>query len=123
MHCHNLFPNYFFWKFEAPNFEEFINILEQEELEQNNFESEWQQLCDVSKNLLSKEKYVSLLQPSLQHLGNYIGKSFKVDIDDPWVNLYQYGGFQEVHDHAGVDLTCVFFLNQGENFGNESMCC
>mgnify|MGYP005622815763 FL=1 len=36
---------------------------------------------------------------------------------DPWLNLYKRGYYQEIHDHAGLDISSVFFANDGIDFG------
>ena len=36
---------------------------------------------------------------------------------DPWLNLQKKGYYQEIHDHAGLDISSVFFANDGIDFG------
>jgi len=112
-----LFPNHFYWHFKAPNADELIATLEKETIKIDNSQFEWSDLCDVDKIPLSWDNYFDLLSPSLQYISQNIGKDFQANIaSPPWINLYKTGCFQESHDHHGVDLVCVFFINSGENF-------
>tara|TARA_Y100000592_G_C5299432_1_gene234755 strand:- start:38 stop:598 length:561 start_codon:yes stop_codon:yes gene_type:complete len=111
-----LFPNHFYWHFKAPNAEELISALNKETADIDNSQFDWSDLCDVDKIPLSWDDYIDLITPSLNHISGNLSKTFQTNICNPWINLYKPGQFQEMHDHPGYDLVCVFFVNSGENF-------
>ena len=62
------------------------------------------------------KEYAPYLTPSI----NIVKQNFKEEmsfiLSHPWLNFYNRGFFQEVHDHGGNDLSCVFYLNDGPDF-------
>ena len=111
-----IFPHNFYTQFVAPNSEQLFSKLNGENKIDNDFFA-WGNKCDVDRIPLKSEDYISLLQPSIDKFSDGVGKSFNFIMSDPWLNLYKQGGFQEVHDHCdGSDISCVFFLNGGNNF-------
>ena len=64
------------------------------------------------------KEYAPYLTPSI----NIVKQNFKEEmsfiLSNPWLNFYNRGFFQEVHDHGGNDLSCVFYLNDGQIFLN-----
>lgn len=111
-----LFPNYFYFKYKAPNFEEFISELESETANINNADFSWGELCEVDKIALNPNKYLNYLIPSLQLLCNELDGNIEFDIKSSWMNLYKKGYYQEMHMHVPDDLVCVFFMNSGNDF-------
>ena len=80
-------------------------------------EFDWSEDCDVKTISCSWQETIDLLKPSLCEFSKSIGKRFKYDVHDPWINCYKKNGFQEIHDHIKCDLSCVFFPEMQENFG------
>lgn len=39
----------------------------------------------------------------------------RVVVGDSWLNKYEYGHFQEIHNHAAYSLSCIFYLDVPEN--------
>jgi hypothetical protein len=112
---HRLFQNNFFIQFQAPNFQDLLNKLEKESYI-NNDAFIWGHACSVDKISLSWKDYVDLLTPSLEIFFEQLETNFPLEIFDPWMSVYSQGDYQEVHDHWDNDISCVLFLNQGENF-------
>lgn len=110
-----LFPNYFYFKYKAPNFDEFINELELE-TNINNDDFSWGKECKVDKILLNSKKHLNYLIPSLQLLCNDLEGQIELDIVSSWMNFYKKGYHQEIHMHRPNDLVCVFFMNSGDDF-------
>ena len=108
---------YFYFKYRAPNAGNFIEVLESHSEEQiDNSKFRWGEQCIVDTIPLKQGDYHDLLQPSLKLLGNEINSNFRYLMQDPWLNCYKRGSFQEIHDHAGNDLSCVFFVNSCAGF-------
>jgi hypothetical protein len=56
------------------------------------------------------------LKPSIELFANDLEATIKYTMYNPWMNLYKRGDHQEVHEHSGNDISCVFFANSGEGF-------
>lgn len=111
-----LFPNYFYFKYKAPNYKEFINELENENSIPDNSSFGWGNLCEVDKISLNEKKYINYIVPSLELLCNDLKSNLEFDIKSSWMNLYKKGYYQELHMHVPDELVCVFFMNSGEDF-------
>jgi len=107
--------NCFFVQFKVPNCEELKKFVLNKEETYTEFT--WAEDCDVKTISCSWQETIDLLKPSLYEFCKSIGKGFKYDIHDPWINCYKKNGFQETHDHVKCDLSCVFFPEIQENFG------
>jgi len=117
MLMNNVFPNDFYYKYHAPNADQFINNLNKyTEKDIDNYPFQWGEECSVDRVPLKWEDYIDLLTPSIDLLSDEIGSSFKYTIQNPWLNFYNRGSYQETHDHSNHDIACVFFVNNGENF-------
>ncbi len=114
-----LFKNYFYYKYQAPNAQELIDSLSSYTEESiNNDKFKWGNACIIDRVPLKREDYYNLLRPSLELLMQDFGSKFNYDMYDPWLNFYRKGSFQDIHDHSQNDLACVFFLNDGDGFSN-----
>ena len=112
----SMFPNYFFFQFQAPNAEELIEVLEKKEHVVDKNEN-WGMHHNSSKTYLEHDHYYPYLSPSLQILTDQLQlKKVDYQMTDLWLNEYQRGDNQELHDHCYDVLVCVFFLNTGEDF-------
>ena len=112
-----VFSPSFYFKYRAPNAENLIKAFEvYTEQHVDNSEFKWGQQCTIDRIPLKREKYLDMMHPSLKLLGEEINFSFKYLMHNPWLNYYKRGSFQEVHDHVGNDMSCVFFVNSGEEF-------
>ena len=109
-----LFPANFYTKFQAPNKKEFIDALNADSGEDCNYN--WSALCDVKTSRLKATNYLDYLVPSFDILSERLHYNGGYHFDDPWLNSYSRGSFQEVHDHFPWDLACVFFLNDEQGF-------
>ena len=113
------FKSEFYTIFPAPNSDELINLMDFY-IDKNQFHNDdfnWGEYCKCDRIKLKWEELHSLLKPSLQILFNKLDKDVAYMIYNPWINLYKRGYFQEVHNRNGNDISCVFFANQGDNFG------
>ena len=113
------FSSEFYTVFQAPNAEEFISAIEDtcKTKKVNNEIFEWGRYCKVDRIPLIWQDFIELFKPSLELLSKELNKSFDYTMYDPWLNLYKRGHFQEIHDHGGLDISSVFFANDGVDFG------
>lgn len=111
-----LFPTTFFFKYEIPNFVELLEFHEKYVTEKSNTDFGWNIYCNVKTSSIPVKEALPIIKPSLELLSKDIGP-FRFMIPDVWVNTYGKGSFQEVHDHSENDFAAVFFLNQGDDFG------
>ena len=113
-----LFGSSFYIKFSAPNKDEIIKSInlhvQLDDYDDDKFN--WGKRCDVSRIPLKWEDFIELYKPSLDILSNKLKSQFNYTIYNPWINLYKFGQHQEVHDHCGNDFSCVFFMNDGDEF-------
>jgi len=109
--------NNFYCQYRAPNAEQLIDVLNKyTEKDINNSNWTWGDQCNVERIPLKWEEYYSLLEPSVNAFAAQINTQFKYTMGDPWLNFYNRGQFQEIHDHHGADISCVFFVNNEEKF-------
>tara|TARA_Y100001963_G_scaffold158223_1_gene257109 strand:+ start:974 stop:1531 length:558 start_codon:yes stop_codon:yes gene_type:complete len=112
-----IFSQSFYFKYQAPNAEDFIKVIETHSEERvNNSAFKWGELCDVDTLPLSRDSYADMIRPSLTLLSKEVNCNFKYLMGDPWLNYYKRNSFQEIHGHEGNDLSCVFFVNSGFGF-------
>lgn len=112
-----IFPNNFYYHFKAPNSEEFISFLDQIECKKD--PQDWSKLCLLDTTKIEIYDVIPHLSPSIKIFFNYIKYKGKYNLQRPWINFYQKGYFQEIHDHLpGSDFSCVFFVNDGKDFSN-----
>ena len=113
-----LFGTSFYMKYEVPNAEDLISIMNEHsmiyEIDNDNFG--WGEQCSVDRIPLKWEEYMDLLKPSIELFANNLGATLNYTMYNPWMNLYKRGDHQEVHEHSGFDISCVFFANSGEGF-------
>lgn len=112
---HTIFTNNFYVQFQALNKEQVYSEIENEQVKNSN-EYSWSSKCRVSTTPLNALKYADFLQSNVNELCKIIGKDFNYRIDDIWLNTYDVGSYQELHDHVPSDISCVFFLNTGKDF-------
>ena len=113
------FSSEFYTIFPAPNAEKFISTIDEvcNTKQVNNDYFEWGRYCKVDRIPLIWEDFIDLFKPSLDILSKKLNKRFDYTMYDPWLNLYNRNYYQEIHDHAGLDLSSVFFANDGNDFG------
>lgn len=106
----------FFFQFKPDNSEEVINKLLEEEVKHSS-QYTWAKSCSVQVTQLDTEKYKIYVDSWLNELRSYCNNNFQYSFEDMWLNTYNEGGFQEIHDHCDSDITIVFIVNDGPNFG------
>ena len=111
-----LFNYNFFVQFQAVNKDIFIKQLESLPRTLNDYG--WSSKCDVSTTNVEIDTSFKLLSPNVNELSRLLGKNFSYRVHDSWLNTYESGSYQEIHDHIPADISCVFFLNCGENFSD-----
>ena len=110
-----LYPTLFYWKYDIPNFEELKEYADSKN-EVNNHREAWQNECKVDTTYIITPEFVDYIKPSLDlFLDEAFHGGISINAHYPWINYYQEGYFQEIHDHK-TDIASVFFLNDGENF-------
>tara|TARA_B100000945_G_scaffold69362_1_gene52584 strand:+ start:915 stop:1478 length:564 start_codon:yes stop_codon:yes gene_type:complete len=113
------FNSNFFYKFQAPNAEEFIKEIQSCSTEYvNNSLFSWGENSDSDKVPVDSELGRCLVKPSVDFLLEEIGVKVSPKYDKPWINLYSRGQYQEIHDHNDFDFASVFFSNHGDDFSN-----
>ncbi len=106
-----LFSSSFYIKFKAPNSTQIIDSINQHISDVSTFEMEWGKRCNVNTVTLNWKDFINLYTPSLDIVSDKLNSKFNFLMYDPWINLYNTGQFQEIHDHS--DMIChVYFLNQ-----------
>jgi len=112
----DLFPyNQWFSHFPAPNAEELTEYVLNKTEDYTQFE--WAKGCQVKTIHCPWQETAELIKPSINQFGEQLGKSFGYKFHDPWINCYEKGSYQEIHDHIGVDFASVFFPEVEEDFG------
>ena len=107
--------NQFYVQFRAPNADELSSyVLNKPE---NFTQFEWASECKVNTIDCPWEETQPLIIPSLKKFGELLGTDFECNFENPWINCYESGGYQEIHDHLGVDFASVFFPERENNFG------
>lgn len=112
---YSIFNYNFFAQFQAINKDELTQELDKEVVTGVN-DYAWSAKCDVSTKRLDTNKYTKLLKPSIDKFADSLQRKFNFVIDEAWLNSYEKGSYQEIHDHVPSDISCVFFLNHGTNF-------
>ena len=113
----NIFNSDMYWVYEIPNFDEIMNFVDEQTVIDNS-KFNWGNLCKVDRIPLNRDDTAHLLKPSTDLFCQEFKTKFNFRLFDPWINLYERGYYQEVHDHVENHLACVFFLNEGENFSD-----
>ena len=108
------YESYFYSLFQAPNYEELTEFVNSKD--EVYVDSPWTNRCSVKTISCKWEECLQLLAPSVSKFANTLEKSFSWSMQDPWINCYQRGDYQEIHGHDGHDFSCVFFPEVKENF-------
>tara|TARA_B100000424_G_C22697444_1_gene380674 strand:+ start:69 stop:602 length:534 start_codon:yes stop_codon:yes gene_type:complete len=111
-----LFSSSFYIKFKAPNSTQIIDSINQHISDVSTFEMEWGKRCNVNTVTLNWKDFINLYTPSLDIVSDKLNSKFNFLMYDPWINLYNTGQFQEIHDHSDNDMSCVFFKSSGDEF-------
>ena len=113
------FLSEFYTVFPAPNADDFISTIDKmcETKQVNNEFFSWGKHCKIDRIPVLWEDFYDLYKPSLEILSKDFKKLFEYTMYNPWINLYKRGYFQEIHDHAGHEISSVFFANDGVDFG------
>ena len=108
------FSSEFYTVFPAPNSDELISKIDDvcntQQVDNDFFE--WGRYCKVDRIPLIWQDFLDLFKPSLELLSKKLNKSFDYTMYDPWLNLYKRGYYQEIHDHAGLDISsCLLYTS------------
>ncbi len=109
-----IFPTHFYWIFDVPNFKEVLDYCDK----QTNYSDtpSWASMCNIRTISLDINELFPIIEPSV----TLFLDEMKEDVEllptkEPWLNFYERGGHQEIHDHPS-DIVSVMFLNDGKNF-------
>ena len=117
MNKKELFKSNFYLKYTAPNAKQLINVINTY-TEIDNSKFKWGKRCDVDKIPLKWKDFLDLLNPSIDLIAKEFNTIINYTMYDPWLSLYKRGQHQEIHEHCGNDISCVFFANSGEGFAD-----
>ena len=112
-----IFPRKFYIQFKAPLHHELIDYVHKNHAVDNDH-FKWGKWAIVDKSPIKWSESMQLLTPSIEQFKEALKKDFHYKPFNPWINTYQKGCFQEIHDHGGHDFSCVFFANQKSDFGS-----
>jgi uncharacterized protein (TIGR02466 family) len=99
-----------------PKYKEFLSrLLQVKSYGDDDFT--WGDLCHVKRESYVVEDWLDLLVEPVRLLSKELKITFNASISHPWANLYEKGGFQEIHYHDDCDIAAVIFLNDGPDFG------
>jgi len=114
-----IFKSDFYVKFKPPNADELISKLDGVDLKlANTSVFMWGELCKVDRISLNIDDWMNDIIPILNNFSKEMNYTDGYFVENPWINLYHKGSFQEAHDHYPSDLALVFFINTGKNFSN-----
>ena len=115
----HIFKSNFYTVYQAPNADELIskiNTYTEDFIDNDKFV--WGKVSHSDKIPLKWEDYIELLIPSINLFSKEFNINFNFTLYDPWINFYKRGDHQEVHGHTPHHLSCVFIVNDGEDFSN-----
>lgn len=109
------FSSYFYFQYRMPNFDVLVDRLKTaSKYNDDNFT--WGDLCKIDRESLVIDDWCDLLSQPMQLLSQDLGLTITARLSHPWVNLYDRGGFQEIHYHDDCDIAAVICLNDGPDF-------
>ena len=94
--------------------EEIVNTHTEDDI--NNVAFDWGFNCDMDRTPVRNRDIFPYLSKNIDNLANQIGAKLKVQLNEPWINSYKKGQYQETHDHDGHVFSSVIFLNEEVNF-------
>ena len=111
------FPSLYYWLYDIPNFEELKDYVKSKENIYTN-EHPWQKNCLIDTTTIDDTDFIDVLKPSLELFTREALKDVdNIKFEQPWINHYKRGYYQELHDHRNADISSVFFINEGKKFG------
>lgn len=112
-----IFDLNFYIKFTPPNSKELIKLLDGIKTPESNEKFTWDVKCLVDTIPLESKNWADSLIPSLNIFSEHFSYTDNFEVSNPWINHYSYNGFQETHYHPYSDISAVFFINEGIDFG------
>ncbi len=94
--------------------EEIVNTHTEDDI--NNGAFNWGFNCDMDRTPVGNKDIFPYLYENVNNLANQIGANLNVQLNQPWINSYKKGQYQEIHDHDGHAFSSVIFLNGGLDF-------
>ena len=78
----------------------------------------WAEKCDVKTTFFPDGVLDEKMTPIYQSISSHFRKDIHITLIEAWVNHYQRGCYQDLHDHIGIgsDLSGIMFLNGGPDF-------
>ena len=108
--------NQFFVQFKAPNADELTSYVLNKSEEYIEFS--WAAGCQLKTISCSAQEIGKLIEPSVDLFSERLGKPFRFNLSNPWINCYERGSYQDIHDHIESDFSSVFFpQEQEDDFG------
>ena len=108
------FKSNFYVKFRPDNADELIEkfmAIEADETSQS-----WTTHCKLKTTAMIFQDYLEEMSGLVKCFAVEMRYGMDITLQNPWLNHYERGYFQEIHDHINCDMSLVMFLNQGENF-------
>ena len=107
--------NQFYIQFKAPNADELTDYVLNKAEDYVKFD--WAKGCQVNTIDCPWQENQDLITPSANKFGEMLQGTFSYSFSSPWINCYERGSYQEVHDHIESDFASVFFPEVGDDFG------
>ena len=109
------FYNDFYSIITPENKDEIVKHCLDPSLELPNEKFEWGNNCISEKVALKLTGFTELLKPYvIAVLNEMVDVDYTFTLDEVWKNTYHRYYHQEVHDHAGYELSFVIFMNDAQ---------
>lgn len=114
----SIFSSYFYDIIEPLNKDELLFMGENPPLDKDQ-RFNWGEDCGIKLERLLSKEFERLIYPTLSQFQKKFNRTRKYNIGEVWKTTYNKGSFQEMHDHAGCEISGVLFLDDKEENGSK----
>jgi len=108
------FKSNFYIKFHPPNADELIDKFMG--IEADDWSQPWTTHCKLKTTAMAYQDHLEEMSGIVKGVAKEMNCQMDVILQNPWLNHYERGYFQEIHDHINCDMSLVMFLNHEEDF-------